>query len=144
MNEQHNDLIGFTAEIAVAFAANQRATAEEIAALVPLVYGAFSGLAAAAEPVPTADEPTHIPAVSIRASVKHDHLISLIDGKPYKSLKRHLAGHGLTPEQYRERYGLKGDYPMVSAGYTEVRRELAKKIGLGRNGGGKRRGAAKR
>ena len=56
----------------------------------------------------------------------------MIDGKPYKTLRRHLSGHGLTPEQYRERYNLKSDYPMVSENYSEQRRAMAKKIGLGR------------
>jgi predicted transcriptional regulator len=66
-----------------------------------------------------------------------DHLISLIDGKPYKALKRHLSGHGLTPAEYRERFGLKPDYPMVAENYAEMRRGLAKKIGLGRKPGAK-------
>ena len=68
----------------------------------------------------------------MRASIKPDYLISLIDGKKLKSLKRHLASHGLTPQQYRERFGLKPDYPMVAASYSERRREVAKKLGLGR------------
>jgi predicted transcriptional regulator len=59
----------------------------------------------------------------------------MIDGKTYKTLRRHLARHGLTPEQYRERYGLKRDYPMVSDSYSQVRRDMAKKIGLGRKAG---------
>jgi predicted transcriptional regulator len=59
----------------------------------------------------------------------------MIDGKPYKTLRRHLATHGLTPEEYRERYGLKPDYPMVAESYSESRRAMAKKIGLGRKPG---------
>jgi len=59
----------------------------------------------------------------------------MIDGKPYKTLRRHLSGHGLTPEEYRERYGLKPDYPMVAESYSEARRAMAKKIGLGRKRG---------
>jgi predicted transcriptional regulator len=78
------------------------------------------------------------PAVSVRKSLASpEHIISLIDGKPYKTLKRHLSGHGLTPAQYRERYGLKPDYPMVAQNYAEHRRNLAKKIGLGRKPGQK-------
>jgi predicted transcriptional regulator len=78
------------------------------------------------------------PAVTVRKSLSSkDHIISLIDGKPYKTLKRHLSRHGLTPDQYRERYGLKSDYPMVSENYAEMRRSLAKKIGLGRKAGTK-------
>jgi predicted transcriptional regulator len=71
-----------------------------------------------------------------------DHLISLIDGKPYKTLRRHLAGHGLTPDDYRQRYGLKPDYPMVAESYSEARRDMAKKIGLGRKPGARRTDAA--
>ena len=63
-----------------------------------------------------------------------DHIISMIDGKPYKMLRRHLSTNGLTPEQYRERYNLKADYPMVAESYSEVRRAMAHRIGLGRNG----------
>lgn len=73
------------------------------------------------------------PAVTVRKSLaSKDRIISLIDGKPYSTLKRHLSTHGLTPDQYRERYGLKPDYPMVAPAYAEKRRALAKKIGLGR------------
>jgi predicted transcriptional regulator len=77
--------------------------------------------------------PKHEPAVTVRKSLSSpDHIISLIDGKPYKTLRRHLSRHGMTPEQYRERYGLKADYPMVAPAYAETRRAMAKKIGLGR------------
>lgn len=141
MNETHDQLIGFTAEIAVAFAANQRATADEIALLLPRVYNALSGLSQA--PVPSVDEPLFVPAVPPRSSVKPDFITSLIDGKQYKTLKRHLSNNGLTPEQYRQRYGLKPDYPMVAPNYTEVRRALAVKIGLGRKPGPRRKRAAK-
>lgn len=76
---------------------------------------------------------TYEPAVSVRSSVKKDSITCLACGTTHKMLKRHLmSAHGLTPEEYRERYGLKADYPMVSPEYAEVRRELALKIGLGR------------
>lgn len=82
--------------------------------------------------------PKHEPAVTVRKSLSSpDHIISLIDGKPYKTLRRRLSGHGMTPEQYRERYGLKNDYPMAAPAYAETRRALAKKIGLGRKNGQK-------
>lgn len=78
-------------------------------------------------------ETEYVPAVSMRKSrASRDHLISLIDGKPYKSLKRHLKSHGLTPAQYRERYKLPDDYPMVAPAYSEHRREVAQRLGLGR------------
>ena len=73
-----------------------------------------------------------VPAVSIRKSITPDHLISLEDGKPYKSLKRHLGGRGLTPEQYRTKWGLPSDYPMVAPSYAKQRSDLARALGLGR------------
>ena len=76
-----------------------------------------------------------MPATTARRSLASpDHIISLIDGKPYKTLRRHLGTHGLTPEQYRERYKLKADYSMVAPSYSEARRSMAKKIGLGQKG----------
>jgi predicted transcriptional regulator len=113
---------------------NTRAPAEEVPAFLQRMHDAVttlsSGPAQGDEP---AAEPQFTPAVTARKSLaSKDHIISMIDGKPYKSLKRHLSGHGLTPDQYRERYGLKSDYPMVAENYAQVRRDLAKKIGLGR------------
>jgi predicted transcriptional regulator len=103
---------------------------EDVPAFLQKMHAAIAGLDAApvAEPV----EVTHEPAVSVRSSVKPDHLVSLIDGKAYKTLKRHLAGHGLTPDEYRARYGLKADYPMVAESYAAQRRDIAKNLGLGR------------
>jgi predicted transcriptional regulator len=75
----------------------------------------------------------YVPAVSVEASLaSSEHIVSMIDGKPYKGLTRHIAAHGLTPSEYRARYGLEANYPMVSPSYSAVRREAAKKIGLGR------------
>jgi predicted transcriptional regulator len=70
-----------------------------------------------------------------KSLASHDHILSLIDGKPYQSLKRHLSKHGLTPEQYRARYRLKADYPITAPAYSERRRALAQRIGLGAKGG---------
>lgn len=115
---------------------NTRASAEEVPSFLETMHGAVASLSSAAAKAGTEDEtaqPEYTPAVSTRKSLSSkDHIISLIDGKPYKTLRRHLARHGLTPDQYRERYGLKPDYPMVAENYAEVRRNLAKKIGLGR------------
>lgn len=78
----------------------------------------------------------YTPAVSVRKSLASpDHIISMIDGKAYKTLRRHLSTNGLTPEEYRARYGLKADYPMVAPSYSEARRSMAKTIGLGRKPG---------
>lgn len=84
------------------------------------------------------------PAVSVRKSLaSKDHIISMIDGKPYRALRRHLSTHGLTPEEYRARYNLKPDYPMVAESYSAQRREMAKKIGLGSKGRAARKRPAK-
>ena len=132
--------------------ANTRASADEVPAFLARMHEAVTGLSAPAGVAePTAG--TQEGAVSVRKSLaSKDHIISMIDGKPYKTLRRHLAGHGLTPEQYRERYGLKPDYPMVSESYSQARRDMAKKIGLGRkpraaaegDAGGKPRGRPKK
>ena len=76
-------------------------------------------------------------AAGVNDTRLRDHVISLIDGKPYRTLRRHLSTHGLTPEDYRRRYGLKADYPMVAEAYSESRRAMAKVIGLGRKAGQK-------
>ncbi len=117
---------------------NTRASAEEVPAFLQTMHGAVSGLAAPGTPSeePASETPEFTPAVSVRKSLaSNDHIISMIDGKPYKTLKRHLSTHGLTPAQYRERYRLKADYPMVAENYGAMRRDMAKRIGLGRKPG---------
>lgn len=113
---------------------NTRANADEVPSFLKAMHDAVSGLSSET-PEPEASTPVseHVPAVTARKSLSsREHIISMIDGKPYKSLKRHLKTHGLTPAEYRQRYGLKPDYPMVAPDYAERRREMAKKIGLGR------------
>jgi len=133
--------IDLAADITMAWLGNPnvRAAAEEVPTFLRNIHAAITELGAAATPpAPEAPAgPAYEPAVSPRASIKPDHLISLIDGKPYKTLRRHLSTHGLTPEEYRARYNLKADYPMVAANYSAARREMAKKIGLGRKPGEK-------
>lgn len=115
---------------------NTRAAAADVPAFLKGAYEALGALTAASSEAAAAATLEHVPAVSVRKSLaSKDHIISLIDGKPYKTLRRHLSGHGLTPEQYRERYSLRPDYPMVSESYSRARREMAKKIGLGRKKG---------
>lgn len=135
--------VELAAELTIAWLgnANTRAAAEDVPAFLQRMHDAVVALAAA----PAAggsDEAAasggHQPAVSVRKSLaSRDHIISLIDGKPYKTLTRHLSRHGLTPADYRERYGLKPDYPMTAPAYSEARRAMAKKIGLGRKPGTK-------
>lgn len=128
-------------ELTIAWLANPntRTSSEDVPAFLNSMYAAVNGLNSAAVPAEVnADETSYIPAVSVRKSLaSKDHLISLIDGKPYKTLRRHLSGHGLTPDDYRQRYGLKADYPMVAESYSEARRDMAKRIGLGRKPGQK-------
>lgn len=136
-----SSLLELATELTIAWLSNPntRASADEVPAFLEKMHGAVTNLAvppAVAEEAAPVSEYT--PAVSARRSLaSKEHIISMIDGKPYKTLKRHLSTHGLTPVQYRERYGLKPDYPMVAENYAEMRRGLAKKIGLGRKPGAK-------
>jgi len=125
---------------------NTRAIADEVPAFLAKMHQAVSDLAspASVEAPAGEDAPSeHTPAVTVRKSLaSKDHIISMIDGKPYKTLRRHLSTHGLTPEQYRERYSLKADYPMVAENYSATRRAMAHKIGLGQKGRAARAAAA--
>jgi predicted transcriptional regulator len=121
-------LIDLTADIVAAHVSNNSVAVDRVADVIQNVFSALQRLGETVEPV--AEKPTG--AVSVRASVKPDYLLSMIDGKRYKMLKRHLSLNGYTPESYREAFNLPRDYPMVSAEYAEKRRGLALKIGLGR------------
>lgn len=128
-------LITLTSDIVAAHVSNNNVEVGELPTLINNVFGALAGLGEAVAVVETLPEP----AVSIRASIKPDYIVCLEDGKKLKMLKRHLMTHyNLTPEQYRARWNLPADYPMVAPNYAEKRRELAKKIGLGRKPGQKR------
>ena len=122
-------LITLTSDIVAAHVSNNSVSVGDLPALISNVYSALAALGNAAPVVEVLPEP----AVSIRSSVKPDHIVCLEDGKKLKMLKRHLMTHyNLTPDQYRARWSLPSDYPMVAPNYAEKRRELAKKIGLGR------------
>lgn len=124
-------LITLTADIVAAHVGNNSVALGDIATLIANVHKALAGLSSAE--APEQEEVRPEPAVSIRSSVKHDYLVCLEDGKKMKMLKRHLSVHyNLTPAEYRQRWGLPADYPMVAPAYAERRRELAKTIGLGR------------
>jgi len=113
---------------------NTRTSADDVPSFLQSMHSAVAALGGAAVEAPVAAEAAeYTPAVSSRKSLaSKDHIISMIDGKPYKTLRRHLSTNGLTPDEYRARYGLKKDYPMVAESYSESRRAMAKKIGLGR------------
>jgi predicted transcriptional regulator len=117
---------------------NTRTSPEEVPSFLNRMHEAVSALSRPAADVPAKDggeSREYTPATTVRRSLSSpDHIISMIDGKPYKTLRRHLSGHGLTPQQYRERYKLKADYPMVAPSYSEARRSMAQKIGLGQKG----------
>ena len=127
--EMTQTLIAFTSNIVEAYVANNSAELDEIPGLINNVYSALANLSAGAPQ----EEERPEPAVSVRASVKPDYLVCLEDGKKLKMLKRYLrTNYDMTPEEYRARWGLPADYPMVAPNYAEKRRDLAKKIGLGR------------
>ena len=132
MNEM---LITLTSDIVAAHVSNNSVSVDDVAGLIGNGYGALAGLGQAVAVVEVLPEP----AVSIRASIKPDYIVCLEDGKKLKMLKRHLMTHyNMTPDQYRARWSLPADYPMVAPNYAERRRELAVKIGLGRKPGQKR------
>ena len=133
-------LITHTTDIVVSYVANNSLGADDVSSLIRGIYGTLAGLGQeSAAPAARPD-----PAVSIRSSIKRDHIVCLEDGKKMKMLKRHLmTDHGLTPDEYRARWGLASDYPMVAPDYADKRRDLAKKIGLGRKPG-QRRGRRKK
>lgn len=132
------DPLLLAAELTAAWLGNPatRAHADDVPAFLRRMHDTMLELRAGSRPAGPEQphEPEeHTPAVSVRKSLADpDRIISMIDGKPYRSLKRHLSRHGLTPADYRARYGLKADYPMVAPAYSAARREMAHSIGLGR------------
>ena len=127
-NELTETLITLTADIVSAHVSNNSVAVNDLPNLIANVHNALSGLGNRQEPEPAKPEPK----VSIRSSVKPDYIVCLEDGKKLKMLKRHLMTHyQMTPDEYRQKWGLNADYPMVAPNYAEQRRSLAKKIGLG-------------
>lgn len=125
---EHNDLLALTADIVSSHVANNSVAVNDLPQLIQNVFATLSGLS-----MPTvAPEPRQEPAVSIRQSIKPDYIVCLEDGKKLKMLKRHLmTAYGMTPDDYRAKWGLPAEYPMVAPNYAESRRQLAKSIGLG-------------
>lgn len=140
--EDQETLVTLTADIVAAHVSNNSVAISDIPLVIRSVHEALSGLGESAEP-----EVKQEPAVSIRASIKPDHIVCLEDGKKMKMLRRHLAtDHGMTPEDYRAKWNLPKDYPLVAPAYAEKRRALAKEIGLGTKGrgGGRKKALARR
>jgi predicted transcriptional regulator len=129
MSDRNGKLANLTAQVVSAYVTNNPVAVGMLPSLIESVHRSLSGTA---QPIQPAVAPL-TPAVPIRKSVQSDHIVCLEDGKKFKSLKRHLSVHyNLTPDEYRTKWGLLRDYPMVAPAYAEARSSLAKKMGLGR------------
>ncbi|GJD44865.1 Transcriptional regulatory protein ros [Methylobacterium cerastii] len=131
------DMLTMASELVAAYVSNNRVPATELPGLIRTVHAALNGIASGtaaggvSAPVEEVEKPT---AAQIRKSIRHEGLVSFIDGKTYKTLKRHLTKHGLDPHSYRAKFGLPPNYPTTATAYSEARSALAKNIGLGRPG----------
>ena len=123
------DLTTLTAEIVANYTSGNKITAGELPALITSVHAALSS--AGQPPAPAEPETAKATSSQIKKSMSEHALVSFLDGKSYKSLKRHLSTNGMSPDEYRTKYGLPRDYPMVAPSYSAQRSELAKKLGLG-------------
>lgn len=128
-NTSAPDLVAITASIVAAYVSNNAVASGELANLIADTHAALSRAAGRA---PAVEREDNRPRVSVKKSIMPDFIICLEDGKKFKSLKRHLRTHyNLSPEEYREKWGLPHDYPMVAPNYAKARSQLAKKMGLG-------------
>ena len=130
---ENPEAVALAADIVSAFVSNNKVGAEELGPMIQQVYRALDEAASGAKP---AEAAPLTPAVSVKKSITPDYLISLEDGQKYKSLKRHLSTRGMTPDDYRTKWGLPRDYPMVASSYSAQRSQLAKALGLGQGGRG--------
>ncbi len=124
--------IEMTVDIVSAFVGNNPVPVADLPALIKATFAALSTVGS--EPVVEIASVTKPTAAQIRKSITHDALISFEDGKPYKTLKRHLTTHGMTIADYKAKWGLPGDYPTTAPGYSEARSAMAKALGLGQGG----------
>lgn len=141
VDEVQSNSVDLATELTIAWLSNQnnRVSADDVPAFLRTMHATVSELAngtsTSTEAEAEISEQEYTPAVTVRKSLaSKDHILSMIDGKPYKALRRHLSTNGLTPEEYRARYKLKADYPMVAETYSAQRRAMAVKIGLGNKG----------
>jgi predicted transcriptional regulator len=136
------EIIEMTAEIVAAYVENNTVASADLPGLIQSVHRALTGVTAGPE---TVEAPPKEPAVPVRRSITPDHLVCLEDGRKFKSLKRHLrTKYNMSPEEYRTKWGLAKDYPMVAPNYAKARSELAKQMGLGQGGRQAARSGAKR
>jgi predicted transcriptional regulator len=138
MSETSSAFVGLSADVVAAYVSNNSVPQADLPSLIATVHTALRDAASGKQQAEKLEPP-----VSVKKSITANHLISMEDGRPYKSLKRHLTARGLTPAQYREKWSLPFDYPMVAPNYSKARSELAKALGLGQKAKG-RRGAKKR
>lgn len=137
--EDKAQLVELTADIAAAYLSANTVPAADLPSLIQTIHQALAGVTSGA-PAP-ASEPQK-PAVTVKKSITPDYLISLEDGKKYKSLKRHLrTKYNMTPDDYRSKWGLPKDYPMVAPNYAAARSEMARSMGLGQGGRGRKKAA---
>lgn len=129
MIENHEELIDLTVSVVSAYAASNSVQRSDLPSLIEVVYSALASLGA---PQPALESQKPTPPISIKKSITPDYLVSMEDGRRYKSLRRHLSGRGLTPDEYRTKWGLPRDYPMVAPNYAKQRSDLARAMGLGR------------
>lgn len=130
--DDHSDLLDMTAGIVSAYVGNNTVTATDVPALIRQVHSALSAIGGPVEAAPAAPRE---PAVPVKRSIAADHLVCLEDGRKFKSLKRHLrTKYDMSPEEYRAKWNLPKDYPMVAPNYAKARSELAKSMGLGQGG----------
>jgi predicted transcriptional regulator len=139
MAEEPKNLMGRVGDIVSAYVSSNHIQRSELPGLIADVHSALSNLRKEAPESVKAERP-----VPIKQTIKPDYIISLEDGRRYKSLKRHLSGRGLTPDQYRAKWGLRPDYPMVAPNYSKARSELAKALGLGQARKGAKKKSAKK
>ncbi len=141
MTEEASDLRTLVAEVAAAYFSNSHVATADIPQVIGAITASLQGVGEAAPAAEEAEpERKKLTAAQIRKSVTPEALISFEDGKSYKTLRRHLAVKGLTPEDYRAKWGLPPDYPMVSPNYSAARSQMAKALGLGQKGPRARRG----
>ena len=130
--DDKSEIIEMTADIVSAYVGNNSVSATELPSLIQSVHRALAGVSSGAEAVEAAPKE---PAVPVKRSITPDHLVCLENGRKFKSLKRHLrTKYNMSPEDYRAKWGLPKDYPMVAPNYAKARSELAKQMGLGQGG----------
>ena len=128
-----SDYVALAAEVVSAFVGHNSLPVSELPSLISSVHAALVKISNGTAAPVSAEQEVLTPAVPVRKSITPDYLVCLDDGRKFKSLKRHLASLGMTPEQYRAKWSLPADYPMVASNYAATRSALAKKIGLGQN-----------